>query len=153
MVAAVICLAAGFVGCLVPYVPGPLIAFGGLMLLLPTVHAPSVTVSVAFGVAAVVASFADGLLPLFGVRRLRLAKWGLVGCLFGTAAGAFVMPMGLVLGPLAGAFLGELASGRGMFVTNRREFVAFVGCVFGLMLRLGTCLAMAVWVVRQVKGI
>ena len=88
----VLLLAAGAVGCVVPVVPGPLIAYCALLVR----PAAAGTVRLSAGAVVVVAvAVADYVLPSMFARRFDCTGWGVFGCAAGTVAGLFFMPFGI----------------------------------------------------------
>ena len=80
----------------------------------------------------------------------RLAA-GDTGAAIGTLAGLFFMPWGLVLGPFAGAFIGEMLHDR---TDNARAFRvafgSFLAFVLGTGLKLVVSLSMTFAIVKAV---
>ena len=139
---AVLLLAAGFVGCVVPVVPGVWLAFSAVLacFLGGDALSPSSLVATALDFAA----------PLLGARRFKCSRYGTWGCLAGTLAGLLFLPWGLLAGPFAGAFLAECIFARKSVKDAARGGAgALVGFLFGVALKLAACGAMALWVVRS----
>ena len=145
--AAVLLIAISFIGCAVPVVPGPALAFCGLLSLLPSRYAPSTQTCVIFGIVGVVVLVLDYTVPAIGAKRFNCSRWGVFGCMAGTVAGLFFLPWGVLIGPFAGAVVGELVSGRNLGASMRGGIGAFLGFVFGVMLKLTYCAACAGWCV------
>ena len=53
----------GIIGCLVPIVPGPFVAFCGLLCMIPTSHSPSLIALVIFGGITLVVTVLDYVVP------------------------------------------------------------------------------------------
>ena len=74
-----VCLAASIVGCIVPALPGPPLAFVGLLLLSFTDVAEAditaLELSITFLVAVAI-SVADYVMPLIGTKKFGGTKWG-----------------------------------------------------------------------------
>src|SRR5574344_511179 len=102
----------GFVGCILPVLPGPVLSYCGLLALIPTEHSPSALLLVAMGVVVAVVTVADYVVPAIGARKFNCSKLGTAGCIVGTIVGLFFVPIGIVLGPFLGAFAGELIAGK-----------------------------------------
>ena len=139
----------GIVGCVVPVVPGPVVAYCGLLCLLPTSSPPSVSSLVAFGLATAVASVLDSVVPAMGAKRFNCSKWGVAGCFVGTFVGVFFFPAGLLAGPFLGALAGELVAGRGLAAATRGGVGAFLGFLAGVAVKLAACAAIAAWFARS----
>ena len=141
-------LLVGCCACIVPVLPGPLVAFCGLLLMNLTPYAPSAGALVAFGLLTALASVLDNVVPALGAKRCKCSKWGVWGCVLGTFIGVFFFPAGLLLGPFLGAFLLELAHSRNAGQALKGGLGAFLGFLTGVALKLLTCLGMAAWYVR-----
>ena len=86
---AALALLAGFVGCVVPVLPGPALAYAGLLLMLPTSHPPGMATVVACGALVAAVTVLDYVVPAFGAKKFQCSKWGVLGCMAGTVAGLF----------------------------------------------------------------
>ena len=135
----------GFVGCVAPLIPGPIVGFCGLLCLLATEgHRPSAWVLVTMGALIVAVTVADYVVPALGAKRFNCTRWGTTGCFVGTVAGMFFVPLGLVVGPFLGAFVGELISGRSLRLAVRGGVGALLGFLSGVFIKVVACIALAV---------
>ncbi len=137
-------LVIGFVGCVVPILPGPIIGYCGLLALIPTEKCPSTLVFVVMGLAVVLVTVADCVVPAIGAKKFDCSRWGSVGCFIGTIGGLFFVPFGILLGPFLGAFLGELIARKPVGAALKGGFGAFLGFLSGVFLKLLTCISMTV---------
>ena len=96
-------------------------------------------------------TLADYLLPAWITGRLGGSRQATRGAAIGTLAGLFFMPWGLVLGPFAGAFIGEMLHDR---TDNARAFRvafgSFLAFVLGTGLKLVVSLLMTFAIVKAV---
>lgn len=131
----IICLVVGLVGCFLPMLPGPPVAYAGLVLLHFTDKAPfsGTQLLVWLGLVALM-QLLDYFVPMLGSKYSGSSRWGVRGCLVGTVVGLFFMPWGILLGPFLGAFIGELLGGR----EARQALKAGIGSLLGFL--LGTIL-------------
>lgn len=144
-VAAVILLVLGLLGCVIPVIPGPALSFAAMLVLLPSRFAPSMTACVVSGAACVVVLLLDYVVPAMGAKKFNCSKWGITGSIVGTVVGMFFGLAGLLLGPFLGAVAGELMSGRKLSDSLKGGFGAFVGFVFGVLLKAVYCAGCAGW--------
>lgn len=142
----------GFIGCVVPVIPGPAIAYGGILMMLPSRFAPTTSVCVALGVACVVVTLLDFVVPAYGAKRFSCSRLGVVGCTIGTVVGIFFMPWGVILGPFIGAVLGELASGKRFRSSLSGGFGALLGFLCGILFKLVYCAVCAGWLAMALLG-
>jgi hypothetical protein len=127
-------LVVGFIGCVIPALPGPILAFGALVLisipggwaLLP------VWLLVVLGVAAVATTILDNLLPAMSSKKAGASKAGIWGSVLGMIVGSFLTPIGTIIGAFVGALLGELLFNK----ENRDPLKAALGVFRGTMLAI-----------------
>ena len=136
-------LVAGFVFCVVPLVSGPALAYAALWTLYFTSAGVPAWMLVAGGVMLASVTVLDYLVPAIGAKKFNCSRWGVFGCLVGTIAGLFFLPVGLVAGPFAGAVVGELVAGRSLAPAFRGGIGALLGFLCGTLLKFVACFAMA----------
>ena len=137
-------LAIGFVGCVVPVIPGPALAYCGLLALVPTAKCPSTPTLVLMGAVVAAVTIADYVVPALGAKRFNCSRWGTAGCFIGTVVGLFFVPFGILFGPFLGAFCGELIACKPIGAALKGGFGAFLGFLSGVVLKLLACVAMTV---------
>ena len=147
---AVVLIAVSFVGCAVPVLPGPALAFCGLLALLPSRFAPTTQTCVVFGVACAMVLLLDYVVPAFGAKKFNCSRWGVFGCFAGTIVGIFFAPLGLLLGPFVGAVIGEVIAGKKFAASMKGGFGALLGFLFGITLKFAYCAACAGWCVVEI---
>ena len=108
----ILLMVCAFAGCVVPIVPGPVLGLFAVFLLYFTTTPPAVVVVTGLAVIVVAATVVDYLIPVFGARQFNCSRTGMIGCALGTVIGLFFLPIGLVMGPVWGTFLGELFAGK-----------------------------------------
>jgi len=140
----------GIIGCVVPVLPGPVFSFCAILCLVPTAKCPPTAQIAAFGALAATAVVLDYIVPAIGAKKFNCTRWGTAGCIIGTFAGLFFFPVGLIAGPFLGAFAGELVAGREAGQALRGGIGALIGFLFGTLLKLCACIAMAAAYVRYV---
>ena len=132
----------GFVGCVVPVLPGPIIGYCGLLVLIPTEKCPSTLLLVTMGLVVAAVTVADYIVPAMGAKKFNCSRWGTVGCFVGTIVGLFFVPFGILVGPFLGAFLGELIAMKSIGAALKGGFGAFLGFLSGVFLKILACIAM-----------
>lgn len=145
-------LAVGLIGCLVPMIPGPPIAYCALFVALAVGDhsAPTWTCLAVAGVITVAVTVVDCLVPSWGAAKFKCSRSGRAGCLVGTIVGLFFLPAGVVAGPFLGALVGELAVGRRFGQSLYGAFGALVGFLVGVLLKVLSCGILAYWFYRAV---
>jgi uncharacterized protein YqgC (DUF456 family) len=147
-------VAVGVVGTVVPGLPGAVLVLAGLALAawidgFARVGVPTLAVLAALTLAAYALDF---VATAVGARRFGTSWWGVLGAVLGTLGGLFLGPVGLVVGPFAGAFVLELLARRDLRQAGRAGLGAWLGLVLGTAGRLGLVAAMiAVFVVAYLR--
>jgi len=126
-----ICVIAGTAGCLLPVVPGPPLSFAGLVLLQFTSTPPfSTTFLTVYALLTGISIMLDYIIPVYGTKKFEGSKYGVWGSGIGMVLGMiFFFPFGILLGPVLGAFSGELLSGK----TKEKALRSAVGSLLGFM--------------------
>lgn len=138
-------LVLGLLGCVIPVIPGPALSYAAMLILLPTRFSPSVGECVVYGVACAVVLLLDYVVPAIGAKRFNCSRWGVAGCMIGTVVGMFFGFPGLVLGPFLGAMAGEIIAGKNISSSLKGGFGAFIGFVFGVLIKVIYCAVCAGW--------
>ena len=128
----------GILGCLLPVLPGPPISYAGMLLLQLTDNPPfeSKTLVIWFLVAAGV-TLLDYVVPVWGTRKYGGTRKGVWGSVIGLVVGIFFFPpIGIIVGPFAGAVIGEMLAGKQSNDAFRAGFGSFVGLLAGTLLKL-----------------
>lgn len=142
LVLGALAILAGIAGCFVPIIPGPIVAYSGLLCMIPTSKPPSAAMLVLLGVITAVVTVLDYVVPAMGAKKFKCSKWGIWGCTIGTFIGIFYFPIGLILGPFLGAVAGELIAKKPLAMAAKGGLGAFLGFLAGVFLKVVACLLM-----------
>ncbi len=135
-----LCILIGFIGCLLPIIPGPPIAYIGLLLLHLTDSVQFSTTQLLTCLGLVIlAQLLDYFVPMLTTKYSGSTRWGTRGCLVGTLIGLFFMPWGIILGPFIGALVGELLGGRKTWQAVKSGISALLGFLLGIVLKCMVC--------------
>ena len=94
----ILCLITGLVGCFLPVIPGPPVAYAGLLLLHFTDKVQySATQLLLWLLIVVIVQVLDYFVPMLGSKYSGGTRWGTRGCLAGTLIGLFFIPGALSL--------------------------------------------------------
>jgi len=127
----------GLVGCVLPFIPGPPLSYAALLLLQVTRFGNfSATFLIVTAVVTVVVTVVDYVLPVWGTKKWGGSRMGIVGSVVGLLIGLFFLPLGILVGPFAGAVIGELIAGRKPNEAFRAGLGSFVGFLFGTAIKL-----------------
>jgi hypothetical protein len=144
IVSGIILLLGGIAGCIVPFLPGPPLAYGSLILLQISSYKPF---SVEFlGIWAVVTAavvLVDYYIPIWGTKKFGGTKGGVWGATIGLIVGIFFFPpLGLLVGPFIGAYVGELLNNQDSTKALRSAFGSFIGFAAGTVMKLAISIVM-----------
>ncbi|MFZ4635460.1 MAG: DUF456 domain-containing protein [Saprospiraceae bacterium] len=143
-IAAVACLIIGLIGSVLP-LPGPPLSLLGIFLLHWSRFADfSTTLLWYLGLATVVVTVLDYLVPLWGVKRFGGSQGGVWGSTIGLLVGMFIGPLGVFAGAFMGALVGELIMGKNTAMATKAAVGSFVGFLFGVGLKVALCSVM-IW--------
>ena len=135
-----ICLLCGFVGCVLPALPGPPIAYVGLLLLHMTDKVQfSTSELLVWLLIVVVVQILDYFVPMLGTKYSNGSKWGSWGAFVGSIVGIFFLPWGIILGPFLGAMIGELMGNRSLDQALKSGIGSLLGFLFGTVIKLALC--------------
>lgn len=136
-----ICLIVGLIGCILPMIPGPPISYEGLLLLHITDIVQFSTAQLLFWLLLVViVQVLDYFTPILGSKYSGGTKWGSWGCLIGSVVGViFFSPWGIIVGPFAGAFIGELLGDRSTRDALKSGIGALLGFLLGTVVKVVVC--------------
>jgi uncharacterized protein YqgC (DUF456 family) len=134
----------GLVGVVVPALPGTVLIFAGLLLGawadgFTRVGIPTIVVIGLIGAASYGVDFAAAAV---GAKRLGASTRAMAGAALGTLLGVFLGLPGLIVGPFAGAVLGELTAHRDWKRAGKAGLAAWIGFVIGTAVKVGIAFAM-----------
>ena len=140
IVFAFLLLVASIAGCLLQILPGPPLAYAGMLLLHLTdkVHFTTHQL-VIWLVIVIVLQVVDYITPLLGSKYSGGTSFGNRGCMAGTLLGLFFMPWGVIVGPFIGAVAGEMMGGQDFPHAIRSGIGTLLGCLFGTLLKVIVC--------------
>lgn len=140
---------AGIIGSVVPFLPGPPLSYGGLLVLqLREVTAFSTKFLLIWLAVVVVIVVLDYVVPIYGTKKFGGSKYGMWGCTLGLIAGFWFGPIGIIAGPFVGAFVGELLANNESDRALKAALGSFIGFMFSTLLKLVTCLVMGWYFIK-----
>ena len=158
MIGEILTIAAGsllilvaLVGCVVPVVPGPLLAAAALYLVSVVGEWTIYTwpVLALWTVLAVAAQLSDNILPARAAGKAGAGKAGVFGSVVGMVAGTlFFPPFGVFIGAFGGAFLGELVFHRENREPLKAAVAVFRGSLGAIVVKLAVSGGIAVVFIR-----
>jgi uncharacterized protein YqgC (DUF456 family) len=147
-------LALGFVGTLVPFLPGHLILFFAAIahwLMLRQDSGVEWWTFVVLGFLLILSQVFEFLSGAAGTRWFGGTRWGAFGALIGGIGGIFFIPFGLILGPLIGSMFCEFVFAKKEVRSATVSGVGSVlGTVAGMVIKIIVGVLMIVWFVVDV---
>ncbi len=134
----VILVVSGFVGLLVPILPGIVFIFSGLLLAawIDDFTRVSQTTMIVIGIISLGAWAIDFFASYLTAKKARASQLALYGTLIGAVVGILGGVIGLIIGPVIGAIIGEYISRRNTGDAARVGFAAGLGFVMALAVKL-----------------
>ena len=129
-------LVVGIIGCILPGIPGPPLAYVSLIFLEFTSAEPFDSNFMTYWAAiVVVVTLLDYFVPIWGTKQFGGTKYGMWGSIIGLIIGIFTGPWGVVIGSFLGAYIGELIGGMRNEKALRAGLGAFLGFVAGTIMK------------------
>jgi uncharacterized protein YqgC (DUF456 family) len=141
---AAVLIVAGLLCAILPAVPGIPIIFAGIWLLAGVDGYEHLGKGWLIGIAVVgaVGISMDLLAGVLGAKRVGASRRALWGAFIGTLIGFFFGLPGLLLGPFAGAVLGELSAGNSPLRSTRVGVGTWIGLIFGTLVKVVASITM-----------
>lgn len=151
-VLAFVCVVVGVLGSVVPVLPGPPISFLALLLVMWGGWADySTEFLVTWGAITAAVTLLDYYLPIFFTKKFGGSKKATWGATIGLIVGLFLGPVGIILGPFAGALIGEMIHNREDNAKAWKVAIgAFLAFIFGTGMKLTASFFMAWYVIRDI---
>jgi len=141
---AILLMAIGIAGIILPALPGTLFIFGGILLAawvddFTRVGPWTVVIIGIIGAASYLVDFAAAAL---GAKKLGASSRAMVGAGLGTLAGLFFGLPGIIIGPFVGAVIGELTASRDIAKAGKAGVAAWIGFAVGTAVKVGLAFMM-----------
>lgn len=139
----------GIAGTILPALPGLPLVFAGMLLAawagdFQQVGMPMLVV---LGLLTVFSLAVDFWATALGAKRVGASRFAIIGAMVGTLGGLFFGPLGLLMGPFAGAIGGELIHRRSLQKQDLGQAAkigigTWFGILFGTVLKLALAFTM-----------
>ncbi len=134
----------GFMGSILPIIPGPPISWAGLLLLKWTdfvddhgaAYENALWILLFF---VILVTILDYVVPIMGTKKYGGSKRGVWGATIGVVVGLFFGPLGIIIGPFLGAYIGEISTGKKDKDALRAAWGSLMGFLLGVGLKLMVC--------------
>jgi uncharacterized protein len=139
------------IGSILPLLPGPPVAYVGLLLQQLRHEKPfSSNVLLIWAVIVVLSIILDYFIPVWGTRKFGGTKYGVWGCTLGFLAAFWLGPWGIIIGPFVGAFIGEMIAQQNSNIAFKAALGSFVGFLAGSFLKLVICFFMLYYIMTSI---
>jgi uncharacterized protein YqgC (DUF456 family) len=135
---AVLFIIVGFLGIVLPGVPGVPLMFAGMLIAAWADDFSRIgwlTLTV-LGVLALSSVIVDFVASALGAQRVGASRRAIWGALIGGVIGVFFGFAGLIIGPFVGALVGELSVNRDLLTAGRAGAGTWIGLVFGTLVKI-----------------
>jgi len=136
--------AVSLIGIFIPFLPGLVLAWVGFIIYVITNHhiEGNLLWIILLTLITIVAILSDTIFSLIGAKAYNSSRYGIIGGFLGFIVGIFIFPpFGMLIGPFAGIYIGEIASGKDPKSATR----ALWGAVIGFIVSVG--LKVLVWII------
>jgi len=144
LVLALFVMAIGFIGCVLPGLPGSplvLIAAIGHRLYFGQ-QSIDISVLIVLVLLTVFTLVLDYVASVYGAKRFGATWRGALGAVIGGIVGLFFNLPGIILGPFVGAVLFEMMGGYEFKKASRAGLGAMLGLLAGVVGKCGVCMVM-----------
>ncbi len=151
-IAAVVLILVGAAGVFLPLLPGVPVAWLGFFIyaLATRFEAISLSIAMVFLGATLFTVVFDFAAPIVGARRWNASRYGIIGATLGLFIGVPLLgPFGILLGPVAGAFLGEVIAGKTPERATKSAVGTLIGFFAGAILKFAVILGMAGFLIES----
>ncbi len=129
----IILLVIGLVSCVLPPLPGPLIAYISLLLAYYGIDKKSnlpLWLLITYAVIIVIILIMDNFIPVWSTKKFGGTKAGIRGSFIGIVIGIILSPFGgisIIICPFLGAMIGELIAGQNINIAIKSGIGSFIG--------------------------
>ncbi len=143
-------LVLGIVGAFLPVLPGPPLAFLGVLVFsfIARFDISGGELCV-FGLGAFLVTVFDYWFPVYGAKLMGGSRRGMWGAATGLVIGIFFPPLGLALGSFIGALVGEFSAGCPPGVAIKAALGSIIGLLVGIAAKFIYAVAAVAFVITK----
>jgi uncharacterized protein len=150
LVLAVLLAIGGLIGCVVPALPGPPIAWVGILLVQWAIHPYSTTLIVVTGIITLLVVLFDYYLPILTAKKFGATKQGIWGSIIGMTLGIFLTPIGMIAGLIIGSIVGDLIAGQSARQAARSASGTILGTLITIGVKLTWCCILSWFIISRI---
>lgn len=141
---ALVLITVGFLGTVVPVLPGTPFIFAGALLLgwwsdYEVVGGVTLGILGFLGICGIAVDFVASAL---GAKRVGASRLALIGATAGSLIGLVGGLIGVVVGPFIGAFIGEMVASASLHAATKVGFGTWIGLIIGTVIKVGVAFSM-----------
>lgn len=142
----------GIVGCVAPALPGPPVSYAAILIyhFARGGNVFSTTFLVVSLVFVLVVAALDYFLPIYATKKFGGTRQGVWGGIIGLTLGMFIPPWGIIIGPLAGAVIGDLIAGKQFESALKSGIGSFVGFILATSAKLAVSITLTVILIIRI---
>lgn len=147
LIVVIIAMLIGTAGTILPVLPGIALIFVAALFYGWYEGFATITANylIVLGILTLLSMLFTYLATVMGTRRFGSGKWGSLGALIGLVLGLFLFPpLGLIIGPLAGAFIGEYLTQQDFKQAAQAVLGALIGLFSGIVFNALIALGMVI---------
>ena len=141
---------AGIYSIIIPPFPGVWLVWFGVLTFAMAIDFSVVSwrAVIVFLILTIITNALDFVIPLIGAKKYKASKEGLWGSFIGSMVGLFVLgPFGAILGMFIGLAFGEVLKGKNSEEVGESIKGAFLGFIFGNLIKLSFAAAVLAYLI------
>jgi uncharacterized protein YqgC (DUF456 family) len=151
IIIAIIAALLGIAGTVLPSLPGPPLCFVSMVVVYFACPGQiTLYLLLLMLLVTIIVVIMDYTIPIVFTKMGGGSKPAMWGTTIGTFAGLFFLPWGLVLGPLLGAFIGEIIKNRKLLHASKVSMMSFVSFLLSTVVKLVASLLMTFFTIHAV---
>lgn len=132
LIIATITIFLGLIGCVAPIIPGPPLCYIAVLLIHFFTRLSFSPIFLWVGaILTIIVTLLDLWFQVYGVKKFGGSKKAILGTTTGLIIGLFFAPIGLIIGPFLGAFIGEILNSSNQKI--KKPFIVAMGALFGFI--------------------
>jgi uncharacterized protein len=143
-IVAIVLIALGSAGTILPALPGAILVFGGIALAawIDDFARIPAWLLLLLALLTVMATAVDYVAAAMGAKRAGASRQAIIGAALGTIAGIFSGLWGLLFMPLVGAAIGEYLVQRDVRRAGKASIATWIGLLLGTVAKVAIVLTM-----------
>jgi uncharacterized protein YqgC (DUF456 family) len=151
IIIAILVALVGIAGTVLPSLPGPPLCFASMVVVYFACPGQIMTSLLLWMLlVTIIVVIMDYTIPIVFTKLGGGSKSAIWGTTIGTFAGLFFLPWGLILGPLVGAFIGEIIKNRKILQASKVSMMSFVAFLLSSVVKLVASLLMTFFTIQAV---